>query len=58
MAHGTFNPQQQFYCIILIKCEQNILNNIFDKGYHAKMMKKLQKLVKLLVIEWKFILIL
>ena len=36
IAHGTFNPQQQFYCIILIKCEQNILNNIFGNGLICK----------------------
>jgi len=24
LAHGTVNPQLQFYCVILIKCEQKI----------------------------------
>ena len=36
LAHGTFNPQNQFYSLILIKCDQNILNNILDKGYTCK----------------------
>jgi len=36
VAHGTFNPQQKFYCLIVIKCEQNILDNILGKGYSCK----------------------
>ena len=46
-AHGTFNPQQQFYCIILIKCEQNILNNIFDKGYTCKNDEEISEITKI-----------
>ena len=36
LAHGTFNPQQQFYSFILIKCDQNILDNILGKGFTCK----------------------
>ena len=36
LAHGTTNPNKQFYCLIMIKCELNILNNILGKGYTCK----------------------
>ena len=45
VAHGTFNPQQKFYSLIVIKCEQNILNNIFDKGYTCKNNEEIEKVI-------------
>ena len=45
VAHGTFNPRQKFYSLILIKCEQNILNNIFDKGYICKNDEEIDKII-------------
>ena len=45
LAHGTFNPHHQFYTLILIKCEQNILNNIFGKGYTCKNDKEVEKII-------------
>ena len=45
LSHGTFNPRQQFYSLILIKCEQNILNNIFDKGYKCKNDEEIEKII-------------
>ena len=44
MAHGTFNPQQQFYSIILIKCEQDILDTILGKGYKCKNGEEIEKI--------------
>ena len=45
IAHGTFNPQHQFYTLIVIKCEQNILNNILDKGYTCKNDEEVEKII-------------
>ena len=33
ISHGTFNPQNKFYSIIIKKCEKNILNEIFGEEY-------------------------
>ena len=33
MAHGTFNLNNEFYSIIMIKCEQDILNKTFGDKY-------------------------
>ena len=46
LAYGTFNPNKKFYSLILIKCEQNILNNIFDKEYICKENEEIEKVVK------------
>jgi len=45
LAHGTFNPQNQFYSLILIRCEQNILNNISDEGFKCKSDEEIEKIV-------------
>ena len=45
VEHGTFNPNQKFYCLISIKCEQNILNNIFDNRYKCKNEEEIEKIV-------------
>ena len=44
LAHGTFNPNKQFYTLILIKCEQNLLNNIFDKENTCKNYEEIEKI--------------
>ena len=44
LAHGTFNPQQQFYSLILIKCEQDILDIILGKGYKCKNGEEIEKI--------------
>ena len=45
LAHGTFNSKKQFYSLILIKCEQNILNNIFHREYICKKDEEIEKIV-------------
>ena len=45
VEHGTVNPNKKFYCLILIKCEQNILNNILDKGYICKNDEENEKVI-------------
>ena len=46
MAHGTFNPSKEFYSLIMIKCEQNILNNVFGDKYQCKDDEDFAKIVK------------
>ena len=36
LAHGTFNSNNEFYHIILEKCEENTLNEIFGENSHCK----------------------
>ena len=56
LAHGTYNPQNQFYTLTLIKCEQNILNNILDNGFTCKNDEEIEKIVnKGGVIHFNFI---
>jgi len=45
VAHGTVNPNKKSYCLIMIKCEQNILNNILDKGYTCKNDEEIVKVI-------------
>ena len=35
MAHGTFSPNSQSYSILLTKCNQNILNIVFNNEYNC-----------------------
>ena len=35
MAHGTFNPNSKSYSILLTKCNQNILNIVFNNEYNC-----------------------
>ena len=46
LAHGTFNPKNEFYSVILQKCEQNILNNIFGKEYKCKNDTEIEEIIK------------
>ena len=45
LQYGTVNPQNKFYTLILIKCDQNILNNMFDKGYTCKKDEEIEKII-------------
>ena len=45
VACGTINPNNQIYCLIVIKCEQNILNNILGKGYTYKKDEEIEKII-------------
>ena len=36
MAHGTFNPNNEFYSIFLIKCKNEILNIVFEDKNKCK----------------------
>ena len=46
VAHGTINPNKKSYCLILTKCEQNILNNMLDKGYTCKNDEEIEEVIK------------
>ena len=43
ISHGTCHPKKTFYTLILHKCDQNILNNIFGKGYICKSDEEIEK---------------
>ena len=45
LGHGTFNPKQKLYSLIAIKCEQEILNNIFGKEHTCKSDGEIEKIV-------------
>ena len=36
IAHGTYNPDNKFYCIILEKCEESTLHLILNGDYHCR----------------------
>ena len=55
VAHGTINPNNQIYYLIVIKCEQNILNIFLIKDILAKKMKKLKQLLIMEVVFFNFI---
>ena len=46
MAHGTFNPNKEFYSLIMIKCDQNILNTVFGDKYQCIDDGVFEKIVK------------
>ena len=45
MAHGNANPNKHFYCLVTLKCEQNILDNILGKGYTCKDDEEIEKII-------------
>ena len=45
LEHGTFNPQNKIYSLIVYKCDQNILNNIFGKGHKCKNDEEIEKVI-------------
>ena len=44
MAHGTFNPNNKFYSIVIKKCENYILNKVFTEEYNCKNENEIEKL--------------
>jgi len=45
LEHGTFNPQNKIYSLIVYKCDQNILNNIFGKGHKCKTDDEIEEII-------------
>jgi len=45
LEHGTFNPKNKNYNLIVYKCDQNILNNIFGKGHKCKNDDEIEKVI-------------
>ena len=45
LEHGTFNPQNKIYSLIVYKCDQNILNNIFGKGHKCKTDEEIEEVI-------------
>ena len=43
ISHGTCHPMKTFYTLILHKCEQSILNNIFGNEYTCKSNEEIEK---------------
>ena len=44
ISHGTFNPQIQFYSIIIERCREDTLNLILGEGQHCKNDKEMEDL--------------
>ena len=44
ISHGTFNPQIQFYSIIIERCREDTLNLILGEGQHCKNDKEMKDL--------------
>ena len=55
MSHGTFNPKKEFYTVILKKCEQNYLNEIFGNKYSCKSENEINEFFKFGVIHFNYI---
>ena len=56
ISHGTCHPNKSFYTLILHKCEQNILNNIFGNGLICKSDEEIENVAnKRLLIHFNFI---
>lgn len=44
ISHGTFNPQIQYYSIIIERCREDTLNLILGEGQHCKNDKEMKEL--------------
>lgn len=55
MSHGTFNPKKEFYTVILKKCEQNYLNEIFGNKYSCKNEDEINEFFKFGLIHFNYI---
>ena len=56
LEHGTFNPQNKIYNLIVYKCDQKILNNIFGKGHKCKNDEEIEEVInKRRLIHFNFI---
>ena len=55
MAHGTFNPHNKFYSVVLKKCDNYILNKVFTEEYNCQNENEIEKLFKFGLIHFNFI---
>ena len=55
MAHGTYNSYNEFYLVIMEKCDENTLNIIMGEGYHCKKNIELNEYFKYGAIHFYFI---
>ena len=55
MAHGTYNSHNEFYLVIMEKCDENTLNIIMGEGYHCKKNIELNEYFKYGAIHFYFI---
>ena len=55
IAHGNFNHNSQFYNVIIEKCHQDSLNEIFNKGYKCKNDNEIDEIFKYVIIHFNFI---
>ena len=46
IAHGTLNQKNEFYSLVLQKCNQSILNNIFGNEYKCKNDTEIEEMFK------------
>ena len=55
IAHGNFNQKTQIYNIIIEKCHQESLDEIFNKGYKCKNDTEIDNILKYVIIHFNFI---
>jgi len=55
IAHGNFNQNVKFYSIIVEKCHQESLDEIFNKGYKCKNDIEINDILKYVIINFNFI---
>ena len=36
MAHGTFNPNKEFYSLVLTRCDQALINSVLGPEYKCR----------------------
>ena len=55
LAHGTFNKLNQFYGIVLLKCDNILLKKVFGEEYNCKNDKEIDEIFKFGLIHFNFI---
>ena len=55
IAHGNYNNNIQFYNIIVEKCHQESLDELFTKDYKCKNQKEIDEILKYTIIHFHFI---
>ena len=45
MAHGTYNSDNKFYCIILERCEEETINLILNGNNHCRSDDEIKKVI-------------
>ena len=55
IAHGNFNQNNQYYNIIVGKCQQESLDKIFNIGYTCKNESEINDILKYVIIHLNFI---